>query len=89
VKHIDEHSIEKYIRFPDTLSIAVRQEIERQIARSVFAAGVAAFLSEFYDEWDSVEDILCPQVDVLMFMLFPTPDEERSREAEQRGPAPA
>lgn len=59
---IDEKLIERYIRYPETLSEAERKEVETQIRESEKGQRIAAFYREYYEELDALEGSVSPAV---------------------------
>lgn len=63
LKAVLEDRIERLIRYPDTLSIAEKTDLESTVSTSGYAKAVADYFQLFYQEMDTL-DVLPPTSDI-------------------------
>lgn len=60
--HIDEEMIERYVRYPDTLSEEAHAEVEAFIDENELARQIADFYREYYSELNDTDVEESPSV---------------------------
>ena len=69
----DEHMIERYVRYPDTLSEEAQRSIEAYVQQDASAQTLAEFYRSFYQELDNLPQQAPHRVDAFVESLFPAP----------------
>lgn len=67
---ITERVIERYVRYPETLSAATREAVEEHLRRSPELARIAAFYHDFYRELDAASEDVSPKIEAFVDELF-------------------
>ena len=57
-----EERIERLVRFPHTLSVAERTELESRVASTGYAKELATYFEQFYVEVDALDSATCEEV---------------------------
>ncbi len=73
VKRIDEQLIERYVRWPETLSSDLRATIQTHLAVDDVARATADFYRQFYEELDAQEEVPAAKLNAYLERLFPSP----------------
>lgn len=64
--NVDEDMIERYVRYPDSLTEDARQRVRQFLAKNELAAEIAHFYRSFYEELDALEDTTSRKMKTLM-----------------------
>lgn len=73
VKPIDEQLIERYVRWPETLSSDLRETILSHLVEDDAARATADFYRQFYEALDEQEGAPAARIQAFMERLFPSP----------------
>lgn len=65
-----EELIERYVRYPETLSPSRRRTIEAYLCDHPPARQILAFYTDYYEELDAVDDAVPPTVSVFVDATF-------------------
>lgn len=57
MREVNEHIIERYIRYPETLSEQERREVEQLLEDSAEAKAIHRFLTKYYAEFDELTQV--------------------------------
>ena len=60
---VTEHTIERYVRYPESFSEAERQAVEEAIRKDKLLRDIADFYRAFYEELDTLGEDLPPDVE--------------------------
>lgn len=66
-----EEDLERYVRFPETLTPEMRQVIESQLEIDPEMKRVVSFYRAFYEELDALSREVSPEMQTLLDRLFP------------------
>lgn len=78
---IDEEMIERYVRYPETLSEATQQEVEAFLTESDLARRVATFYQDYYRELEALKGAKSPSVESFVGDLLDSIQEGASRKS--------
>ena len=67
---INEYVIERYVRFRDTMDKATQHIVGEYLQKSASGRAVERFYSQYYEEFDTSDQQLAPQVQTFVANLF-------------------
>lgn len=68
----DEHAVERYVRYPESLGPEERRAVERSLATNPGARVVEALYREYYDILEEIRREERPRIESFIASLFPT-----------------